>query len=97
MVAPIQAELVGWTWPPVGSDTATKSASDPQVTAAAHQVMCADLLMDPQPAQHEGEDQLGHQQRLHHRHLAVVQREAWNTNDPARTTQPNSHSGFDTR
>ena len=38
MVAPIQAELVGCACPPVGSDTATKSASDPQVTAAAHQV-----------------------------------------------------------
>ena len=75
MVAPIQAELVGWAWPPVGSDTATKSASEPQVTAAAHQVMFADLLADPEAAQHEGEDQLGHQQGLDHRHLPVVQGE----------------------
>ena len=38
MVAPIQAELVGAAFPPVGSDTATKSARDPHVMAAAHQV-----------------------------------------------------------
>ena len=57
----------------VGSAMARKSASEPQVRAAAHQVIGTDGLVDPEPAQDEGEDELGDQKRLHHRHRPVVQ------------------------
>ena len=56
-----------------------------------------DLLVDPHPAQHEREHELGHEEWLHHRHLTRCSASAWNTKAPARATQPKSHSGFDKR
>jgi hypothetical protein len=97
MVAPIQAELVGCAWPPVGSDTATKIARDPQVKVAAHQVrflICWWI----------------HKRRNTSAKTSSVTSSGWTTDicpscrasdwkmkEPASATQPNSHSGFDAR
>jgi hypothetical protein len=40
-------------------------------------------LANPEPAEHEGQDQLGDQKGLHDRNQAVVQASAWNTNAAA--------------
>ena len=96
-MAATQAELVGTASPPVGSDTATKSASDPQVRAAAHQVtprICWWI----------------HSRRSTSPNTSSVTRRgwttdiwplcrasAWNTKAPARAIQPSSQRGLDTR
>ena len=97
MVAPIQAELVGWAWPPVGSDTATKSASEPQVTAAAHQVTSRICWRIQRRRSTRAKTSSVTSRGCTTDICPLCSASAWKTNDPPSATQPNSHSGFDAR
>src|SRR5580704_1755555 len=96
-VAPSHALLVGMAFPPLGSDTATKTASETQVRAAAHHVT-------------EWIDwRIQTRRRTRAKTSSVTSNgwttessplcnaSAWNTKPAASATQPNSQSGFDTR
>ena len=97
MMAPTQAELVGCACPPVGSATATKIASEAQVTAAAHQVrflICWRIQSRRNTrAKTSSVTRSGWTTDI----CPLCSARAWKMKDPARATQPNSHSGFDTR
>ena len=96
-VAATQAELVGTASPPVGSDTATKSARDPQVSAAAHQVTPRIRWWI-----HSRRSTSANTSSVTSRGCTtdicpLCRAKAWNTKAPARAIQPSSQSGLDTR
>ena len=70
-----QACAVAPGWPPSGSDITRKTASPAEVTPAEAQCRKHHLSSQPQPSDDQREHQLGHQDRLHHRQSAGVQRE----------------------
>ena len=97
MVAPIQAELVGAALPPVGSDTATKSARDPQVMAAAHQVTVRICWWIQSRRSTRAKTSSVTSRGWTTDICPLCSASAWKRNDPPSATQPNSHSGFEAR
>ena len=93
-LADAQAPLVGSALPPLGSATAMKSASEPQVTAAAHQ-STAGSTGGATATQNECEHH-SVTRRLHHRHRPVMQGDSLRK-APASATHPRSHKGLDRR
>ena len=96
IVAPIQAELVGWACPRVGSDTATKSASDPQVMAAAHQVRFLICWRIHKRRSTRAKTSSVTSSGCTTDICPLCSASAWKMKDPPSATQPNSHSGFET-
>ncbi len=97
MVAPIQAELVGSAWPPVGSDTATNSASAPHVMAAAHQVTVRICWRIQSRRSTRAKTSSVTSRGCTTDICPLCSASAWKMNDPPSATHPNSHSGFVTR
>ena len=96
-VTATQAELVGCACPPVGSDMATKSASDPQVMAAAHQVVPRICWWTHSRRSTSAKTSSVTSSGCTTDIWPLCSARAWKTKDPARATQPSSQSGLDTR
>ena len=96
-MAATQAELVGTASPPVGSDRATKSASDPQVRAAAHQVIPRISWWIHSRRNTSPKTSSVTRSGCTTDIWPLCRARAWKTKAPARAIQPSSQSGLDTR
>ena len=81
----------------MGSDTATNSANDPHVTAAAHQVTSRICWRIHSRRRTRAKTSSVTRSGCTTDICPLCRARAWKMNDPASATQPNSHNGFETR
>ena len=74
----------GCRWPPWGWAAVRNTASAAQVTSAAVHAPLGDVLVDPEPAEDQGEDQFGDEEGLDDRELPAVKCDRLEGKSPCR-------------